>query len=133
MSGSDWKEGDQFNDKVGAFLETHRRVVEEFRTSLANAQHFIELARLAMEREPENTLIMLEQIKEVDLVRHLNAQMDAFLEVADLVPNDVVSQQFPNREAELEELQHEYERMLEQAEEQLESINGMIEALERIV
>ena len=118
-----------FHDKISAYLESHQKIVGEFHTSINNAQNFLELAKLSIEQEPENTIEMLEQIKEIDLLGHLTRQFEAFQEVTSAIP---VNSQDPGVKLQLEkfeDLENQYEGLLEQAEAQMELLELLLAQL----
>lgn len=117
----------EFSEKMTAFVGTHRRIVADFERSLANSRHFIRLADRSSEREPEETVMMLEQIKEIDLLGHLSAQYDEYRNIAGLLPpEDGAPQQDSPLTAEVAELQTQYEALLEEAEGQMEAIDRLL-------
>ncbi len=132
MAEPKWQELEIFNTKIAAYLETHRKTVGEFERSLRNSRHFIDIAGLAREKEPENTASMLEQIEEIDLLGHLNSQFDAFRDISNLLPENAENQQTLEAQEKVEHLREKYESLLEEAEIQQESIREMMKALEEI-
>lgn len=121
----------EFTEKMAAFVGTHRRIVADFQRSLANARHFIKLADRSMEREPEETVTMLEQIREIDLLGHLNAQYEEYRNIAGfLLPTpDAPAPESPLVEP-VSELQQQYEALLEEAEGQMEAIERLLTTLQ---
>ncbi len=132
MAEPKWQELQIFNAKIAAYLETHRKTVGEFERSLRNSRHFIDLAGLAREKEPENTASLLEQIEGIDLLGYLNSQFDAFREISDLMPENAENQQMLEAQGEVEDLREKYESLLEEAELQQENMREMMKALEEI-
>ena len=130
MAEPRWQELQIFKDKVGAYLDTHRRTVGEFERSLRNARHFLELAGLSREKEPDETVTLLEQIREIDLLSHLNNQFEAFLEISDLLPEDASSQAVLEAHGDVEDLREKYELLLEEAELQQETLRELMEELD---
>jgi hypothetical protein len=130
MAEPRWQELQIFKDKVAAYLETHRKIIAEFERSLRNARHFIELANLSRERERDSTVTMLEQIKEIDLLGHVNTQFDAFREVSDLLPQEANNAEVLEAKGNVDELNERYELLLEEAEQQQDTIREIIQALE---
>ena len=78
--------GETFEERARAFLLVHRRIVADFERSLKNARHFIKLAGRSLEREPEATITMLEQVREIDLLRHVTHQFEEFQSIAAMLP-----------------------------------------------
>ena len=121
----------EINEKMAAFVGTHRRIVEDFARSLANARHFLRLAEQAMEREPEETVTLLEQIREIDLLGHLGLQFEEYRNIASLfLPEDAAAADDDTLLAEVAELQVRYEALLEEAESQMEGIEHVLFSLQ---
>jgi len=122
-------EQEKIDEKLDAFLGAHQRILAEFGRSLANSRHFLKLAGLSQNREPEETLAMLEQIREIDLLGHLTSQFEEYNSVAGafLPPNAAVDP-VDNEEmlGQLAELHMKYEALLEEAEGQMETIEELL-------
>lgn len=120
---------DAFREKVSTYLESHNRILREFRGSMDNANNFLELAKLASEKEPENTVSMLEQIKEIDLFGHLTRQHEAFQEVAGMLAPGSDDPAIRLQAEEFEDLDGQYEAMLEEAEAQMDLLETLLAQL----
>ena len=118
-----------FNEKIAAFFDTHQKIIAEFRISMENSQNFLELAKLSAEREPENTVDMLEQIKEIDLFGHLSRQFDVFQEVAGAIPKNSEDPNIQLQLEKFEDFEKQYEDLLEEAESQLELLEQLLAQL----
>jgi hypothetical protein len=108
-------------DRLEAFIATQERILADFDRSLRNARHFIGLAGVAMEKEPHHTGIMLEQVMEIDLLRHVTEQFDNFQSVAAMLaaaPGPLEAD--PQA---LNALSARYEALVQEAEEQAERIS----------
>jgi len=120
----------EFTEKMAEFVGTHRRIVADFGRSLANARHFLKLADRSSEREPEETVTMLEQIKEIDLLGHLTNQYEEYRNIAGFVlPAEAPPEHDSPLLIEVADLQRQYEALLEEAEDQMEAIDKLIFAL----
>ena len=108
------------------YLDFHGRVVGEFERSLANARHFLKLATVSLEQEAEPTVTMLEQIRDFDIPGHLAAHFEEFKDMAELLPGKG-SPGFPeNRASDLKALGRKYEQLLEEAEQQRETLDRLL-------
>ncbi len=114
-------------DRLGAFLSTQQRIVADFQRSLGNARHFIELAAMALEREPENTELLLAQVMEIDLLRHVSEQFETFQSVAAML-SAAQGPLEPDAGA-LREVRHAYEALIRDAEEQADRIANLLSTL----
>ena len=113
-------------EKVETYLDFHERVVAEFERSLGNARHFLKLATVSLEREAETTVIMLEQIREIDISGHLAAQFEEFKEMTEMLPGGA-GRGFPeSRASDLKALGRQYEQLLEEAEQQRETLDRLL-------
>ena len=90
MADPKWHDLQAINEKVAAYLESHRKITGDFERSLRNARRYVELAEVAKDKEPAETVTMLEQIREIDLRGHLQNQFDAFQEISSLLGPEVV-------------------------------------------
>ena len=113
-------------DKVETYLDFHGRVVAEFERSLGNARHFLELATLSLERETETTVIMLEQIRDIDISGHLAAQFEEFKEMTEVLPEKTSRGVRESRASDLSALERQYEKLLEEAEQQRETLDRLL-------
>ena len=120
----------EFSENLGAFVRTQRRIVDDFGRSLSNARHFLNLAHRSLEREPEETVTMLQQIREIDLLGHLSHQFDEYRGVAGLLLSPPVPSADPDLVGEVAELQQSYEALLEEAEKQTEAIDRLLFSLQ---
>jgi hypothetical protein len=122
----------EFSEKMAAFVGAHRRIVADFQRSLANARQFIRLADRSMEREPEETVVMLEQIREIDLLGHLSTQYEEYRNIAGFfLPAEGAPEHDSPLLAQVTELQRQYEALLEEAEGQMEAIEKLIFTLQK--
>ena len=119
-----------FTEKMNAFVHAHRRIIEEFGRSLANANHFLRLAGRSIDKEPLETVSMLEQIKEIDLLGNLNSQVEEYQGIASflLPPNTPVDDLA--LQGEVAELETKYEGLLEEAEKQMEQLENFLSTLQ---
>jgi hypothetical protein len=121
----------EFSEKMAAFVGAHRRIVADFGRSLANSRHFIRLADRSMEREPEETVTLLEQIKEIDLLGHLSGQYEEYRNIAGFfLPGEGPPEHESPLLAQVADLQREYEALLEEAEGQMEAIDKLLNTLQ---
>ena len=121
---------DMLSEKVESFLVFHRRVIGDFRRSLANSSHFIDLAGKALEHEPDNTIHLINQIREIGLLSHLEDQFQEFQQMAGMLahmPGGIDQDEL--REG-VEAVKDDYEVLLGQAEEQAEKLAELLNLLE---
>lgn len=122
-----------FDLRAREFLQTHGRIVAEFERSLKNARHFIKLANRSLEQEPESTVEMLGQIREIDLLRHVTQQFEEFESVLAMLPPGLVqadsAQPDAGTSAEFGALRQRYEAMAREAESQAEDMERVLAAL----
>ena len=130
MNDSEGNDRETLSEKLTTFLTTHRRIVDEFERSLKNAQYFLELAQRSMEREPEETVAMLEQIKEIDLLGHLSRQWEEYQNVAGFLktPNPPLEDDGLLRQS--KHIEGRYEELLRAAEAQLEEGDRLLFSLQ---
>lgn len=122
---------EEFSEKMATFVGTHRRIVDDFERSLANARHFIQLADRSMEREPDETVAMLEQIREIDLLHHLTIQYEEYRNIAGFfVPAEGEPEHDSPLISAVADLQHQYEGLLAEAEGQMETIEKLLTTLQ---
>lgn len=122
---------EEFSEKMATFVGTHRRIVADFQRSLANARHFIQLANRSMEREPDETVAMLEQIREIDLLHHLNIQYEEYRNIASFfLPAEGPPEHDSPLFSAVADLQHQYEALVEEAESQMEAIEKLLTTLQ---
>ncbi|HUJ74238.1 MAG TPA: hypothetical protein VL359_05235 [bacterium] len=115
-------------EKVERFLIAHRRIVADFARSLENARHFLNLAERALEREPGNTLTLLSQIREIDLLGHLSRQFEEFQAVAGALPPQG-NAEAPAQARRVETTRSRYEDLIREAESQLAVMDRLQAAL----
>jgi hypothetical protein len=120
----------EFDEKMTAFLATHQRILGDFGRSLANARHFLKLADRSLQREPEETVSMLEQIREIDLLGHLTRQYEEYRNVTNLLLPPHGSHPDPRLQGDLAELQTRYEGLLEEAAGQMEISGQLLTSLQ---
>src|SRR3972149_4422522 len=101
----------EFSEKLESLLESHRRFAAEFEQSLGNARHFIALADRAMEQEPEDTVSMLNQIREIDLLGHLQRLAEEFESVRATLAASPFWQDARGFDGELDDLADRYETL----------------------
>ena len=126
MADPKWHDLQAINEKVTAYLETHRKIAGDFEHSLRNARHYVELAEVAKDKEPAETVTMLEQIREIDLRGHLQTQFDAFQEISSLLGPEEPDGEQPEDPDNIQELRDRYDLMLEEAEEQEQAITELM-------
>lgn len=121
-------------ERAREFLKTHHRIVSDFERSLKNARHFIKLAGRALEQEPEGTVTMIEQIREIDLLRHVTQQFEEYQAVVAMLP-PVISQADPvevpagGLPGEIKSMHAHYESLVHEAESQAEEMEKILSAL----
>lgn len=120
----------QFLEKVEAFIQTHQQIVADFEGSLANARHFLELAGRSMEQEPEETVSMLEQIKEIDLLGKLATQYEEFQAMSGFLrpPNTPVDD--ARIGGTLNAMENSYQKLIEESEKQMDEIDRIVSSLQ---
>lgn len=123
------RDADEFSDKLETLLDTHRRFVAEFEQSLRNARNFIALADRSMESEPEDTVSMLNQIREIDLLGHLQRLSEEFESVRGTLSASPYWENAQSFNDELEDLSDRYENLQQDASEQLNSIEHLLNAM----
>lgn len=123
---SESPESAEFGEKLETLLDDHRRFVEQFEQSLKNARHFIALADRSMEQEPEDTIAMLNQIREIDLLGYLQRLSEEFDAVrASLATSPFWQAAGPFNE-DLDRLASRYEALQEEAASQLNGIDALL-------
>ena len=126
MTDPKWHDLQAINEKVAAYLETHRKIAGDFERSLRNARHYVELAEVAKDKEPAETVTMLEQIREIDLRGHLQTQFNAFKEISSLLGPEEPDGEQPEGPDKIQEMRDRYDLMLEEAEEQEQAITELM-------
>ena len=122
----------EFQEKLDAFLTTHRQILADFQRSLVNARHFMQLAEKAAEHEPENAVVLLEQIKEIDLLGHLERQSEEFQSVASLMQSGAGEKLDGQVRGLLGELDGQYQALVEEAADQMEGLDRMLFSLQNM-
>ncbi len=128
--GNNREEAHQLREKMTAFVQAHQRILDEFGRSLVSANHFLQLADLSMKKEPLETVSMLEQIREIDLLGNLNSQVEEYRGIAGLLlpPNSPAGD--PALQGDVAELEIKYEGLLEEAEKQMEQLGILLSTLQ---
>lgn len=123
-----------FEERAREFLRAHRRIVSDFERSLKNARHFLKLAERSLEREPEATIQMLEQIREIDLLGHVTHQFEEYQSVVAMLPPAVAQGDpaLPDEElpAEIKSMRARYEQLVQDAEGQAEDTEKILSSLQ---
>ena len=119
----------EFADKLESLLNSHRRFVTEFEKSLHNARRFIALADRSMERELEDTVSMLNQIREIDLLGHLQRLSEEFDAVRGFLAASPFWEESRSFGGELDELAERYEALQEEAADQLNGIESLLNTM----
>jgi hypothetical protein len=114
-------------DRLEAFLTMQQRILADFDRSLRNARRFIDLAEIAIEKEPANTQTMLEQVLEIDLLRHVTEQYENFRGVAALLA--VAQGPLETDTGALNGMRKRYEALVQEAEHQAERISALLNTL----
>jgi hypothetical protein len=114
-------------DRLEAFLATQQRIVGDFERSLGNARHFIDLAGVSLEQEPASTGTLLEQVMEIDLLRHVTEQFENFRSVAALL--SAAQGPLETDAGALQPVLKRYEALVQEAEIQAERIATLLTTL----
>lgn len=114
-------------DRLEQFLAAQDRIVGDFERSLRNAKHFIELAGVSLEREPEHTETMLEQVMEIDLLGHVTEQFENFQGVAALL--SAAEGPLETDTGALQTVHKRYESLVQEAEAQADRIATLLQTL----
>jgi len=124
-----------FEERAREFLKTQRRILSDFERSLKNARHFIELAGRSLEQEPEDTIQMMEQIREIDLLRHVSHHFEEFEAVIAMLPPALVQGDptLPDTapQAEMKSMRTRYETLVHEAESQAADMERILSALQQ--
>ena len=120
-------------ERARAFLKTHHRIVSDFERSLKNARHFIKLADRSLEQEPDGTITMIEQIREIDLLRHVTQEFEEYQTIEAMLP-PVLTLEDPASSAaglrgEIKSMRARYESLVQEAESQAEEMEKILSAL----
>lgn len=132
MAETKWRDQQVLTEKVSAYLETHHKITTDFERSLRGARHYVELAKLARDKEPEETAALLEQIREIDLLGHLQTQLEAFEDISGFLPSgEAPAENEPSEDEkeginQIQEIRNRYDVMLEEAEDQQEAISELM-------
>jgi len=116
----------EFGDKLETLLNDHRRFIDQFEQSLRNARHFIALADRSMEQEPEDTIAMLNQIREIDLLGYLQRLAEEFDAVRATLAASPFWKEARSFNVDLDDLASRYERLQEEAASQLNGIEAIL-------
>ena len=119
----------ELEERTESFLALQQRIVADFERSLANARQFIDLAGVSMSREPEETTMMLEQVREIDLLRHISEQFENFEGIATMLAQARGAAESGPRGAAFAELRKRYEVLQAEAEEQAERIATILTSI----
>lgn len=77
---------EKFSEHMQKFARVHQEIVEQFVRSVEKAEHWVKLACLSREKEPQATLDMLRQIMEIDLLGNLSGQKEEFEKIYTVLP-----------------------------------------------
>ena len=116
--------------KLESLLADHRRFVSEFESSLTNAGNFIQIADVAMEREPEATVEMLNQIRDIDLLGHVRNLIAEFDAVQGFVFASPLAHEEERFRPEIAGLAADYEDLEQRAKDQLNTISTILDTLD---
>ena len=119
-----------FGRKLKALVSSHRRFIVDFENSLKNAGHFLALADRALEQEPESTVDLLRQIREIDLLGHLQRLSEEFDGLRSALATSPFWGESAVYQAELEQLSERYDALQREAVNQLSRIDTLLQALE---
>lgn len=132
MAEPKWRDQQVLTEKVSAYLENHRKITIDFERSLRNSRHYVELAKLARDKEPVEAETLLEQLREIDLLGHLQTQLEAFEDISGFFQTgeDSAEEESGGENTEqtdrLQEIRERYDVMLEEAEDQQEAISELM-------
>lgn len=121
---------DALRERLAAFLASQQQILSEFQRSLANARHFVELANLSMEKEPENTATMLKQLQDIGLADHLETQFENFEAMERNLPLVSRMEETATQEGEWEDVRTKYGELLEEAARQTKETEFLLHATE---
>ena len=121
---------DALRERLAAFLASQQQILSEFQRSLANARHFVELANLSMEKEPENTVTMLKQLQDIGLADHLETQFENFEAMERNLPLVSRMEETATQEGEWEDVRTKYGELLEEAARQTKETEFLLHATE---
>lgn len=119
-----------FGRKVKALVSSHRRFIADFENSLKNSGHFLALADRALEQEPESTVDMLQQIREIDLLGHLQRLSEEFDGLRGALAMSPYWGEGEPYLTELERLSERYDALQGEAVNQLSQIDTLLQALD---
>ena len=119
----------EFGRKLKSLVSSHRRFIADFENSLKNAGHFLALADRALEREPESTVHLLQQIREIDLLRHLQRLSEEFDGLHGALAMSPFWGASAAYQAELEKLSERYDALQDEAANQVSHIDTLLQAL----
>jgi len=118
-----------FGRKLKSLVTSHRRFIEQFEHSLKSSKHFLSLADRSMEHEPESTIDMLQQIREIDLLGHLQRLSEEFDGLRGALAASPYWSESESYQAELSNLAERYEAMQSEAADQLSRIDTLLQVL----
>ncbi len=121
---------DALRDRLAAFLASQQQILSEFQRSLANARHFVELANLSMEKEPENTATMLKQLQDIGLADHLETQFENFEAMERNLPLVSRMEETSTEVGEWQDVRIKYTELLEEAARQTKETEFLLHATE---
>jgi cytochrome c556 len=119
-------DANEFGAKLETLLDDHRRFIAQFEQSLKNAGHFIALADRSMEQEPEDTVAMLNQIREIDLLGYLQRLAEEFDTVRASLATSPFWKDAASFATDLDDLATRYEALQEEAASQLNGIDAIL-------
>jgi hypothetical protein len=120
----------EFGRKLKSLVSSHRRFITDFENSLKNSGRFLALADRALEQEPESTVDLLQQIREIDLLGHLQRLSEEFDGLRGALATSPFWGESAAHQAELERLSERYEALQAEAVNQLSRIETLLQALE---
>ena len=120
----------EFGRKLKSLVSSHRRFIADFENSLKNAGHFLALADRALEQEPESTVHLLQQIREIDLLGHLQRLSEEFDGLRSALATSPFWGEGAAYQSELERLSERYDALQGKAVSQLSRIDTLLQALE---
>ena len=116
-------------DIIENCLALHEEACQKFDVSLERAAHFIRLALRSMYAEPAETLEMLEQIRDIGLLAHLEEQLRSLEEVQPVLRSLAETDSVTRPCARYRAVASEYERLIARAEAQCERMDDITAAL----
>lgn len=117
---------EEFGVKLETLIEDHRRFIVQFEQSLRKARHFITLADRSMEGEPEDTISMLNQIREIDLLGYLQKLAEEFEMVRTTLATSPYWEDARSFTPDLDDVASRYETLQAEAADQLGGIEALL-------